>query len=139
MINSIDELNDFYDSLDYEFSEDFEIEDSEIEDSDIESFEYSEDSEIDDSEDSETSEKDVSGNNSITPSQSSGESNFQPNYNIHDDFLNSYESEILDFNSYDYTTAFEDIKTVGIFLIALLLGLFIGLAFIKGFSSKNES
>ena len=132
-INSISELNDYYDSLDYEFSEDSEIEDSV--DSEIED---SENSEIEDSEDSETSEIDVSSNNQSQAVDTSGEPSFQPNITVGDDYLSYVQSEILDTSSNDYTIAFEDIKTSFVFLIALLLGLFCALAFIKGISNNNE-
>ena len=132
-INSISELNDFYDSLDYEFSEDSEIElseDSEIEDSEV--------SEIEDSEASETSETDVSFNNQSETLEFSGESSFQPNITVGDDYLSYVQSEILDTSSNDYTIAFEDIKTTFVFLIALLLGLFCARAFVKGISNHDE-
>ena len=138
MINSISELNDFYDSLDYEFSEDFEIEESEIEESENEESEVSEDSENEDSEVSETVQNDVSGNTSNETSESSGESNFQPNVDIGNDYLDYVQTETLDSTSYDYSSHFEDIKTSIIFLTALLIGLLCGLAFIKGFSKNNE-
>lgn len=132
-INSVDEINEYFDSLDYEFSEDSEIElseDSEIEDS--------EPSEIEDSEVSETSETDVSFNNQSETFESSGEPSFQPNITVGDDYLSYVQSEILDSSSNDYTIALEDLKTSFVFLIALLLGLFCALAFIKGISNQNE-
>ena len=127
-INSVDQLNEYWDSLDYEAFEDSEIEDSE----------ELEDSEIEDSEDSETVVQDIGHSNESEISLESGEPIFEPNYNIHEDYLSYVRSETVSADSYDYTYAFEDLLTVGIFAVALVLGLFLGLAFIKGICTKNE-
>ena len=127
-INSVDDINEYWDSLDYEAFEESENEDSE----------EIEDSEEEDSEDSESSVQDIGHSNESEISTESGEPIFEPNYNIHEDYLSYVRSETLSSDSYDYTYAFEDLLTVGIFTVALVLGLFLGLAFIKGLCTKNE-
>ena len=74
---------------------------------------------------------DVSGNN------------FTPNIDIENDYLeyirneNESQSSEVVVNSYDYSSYFENLQDLHIFMIALIIGLFIGSAFVWGFSRER--
>lgn len=127
-INSVDDINEYWDSLDYEAFEDSEIEDSQ----------EIEDSEIEDSDNSETDVQNIGHSDENGIYDESGNLIFEPNFNLHGDYLSEIKSETIDSSAYDYSTDFENLQTVGIFTLALILGLFLGLAFIKGLSFNNE-
>lgn len=74
---------------------------------------------------------DVSGNN------------FKPNIDIENDYLeyirneNESQSSEVVIDSYDYSSYFENLQDLHIFMIALIIGLFIGSAFVWGFSRER--
>lgn len=71
------------------------------------------------------------------------DSNFEPHINLGNDYFDyveneneSQSSEVV-VNSYDYSGYFENLQTLHIFMIALIIGLFIGSAFVWGISRER--
>lgn len=69
--------------------------------------------------------------------------NFTPNIDIDYDYLgyikneNESQSSEVVVNTNDYSSYFENLQTLHIFMIALIIGLFIGSAFVWGFSRER--
>lgn len=69
--------------------------------------------------------------------------NFQPHIDLGNDYFDyieneneSQSSEVI-VNTNDYSSYFENIQSLHIFIIALIIGLFIGSAFVWGFSRER--
>lgn len=71
------------------------------------------------------------------------DNNFQPHIDLGNDYFDyieneneSQSSEVV-VNTNDYSSYFENIQSLHIFIIALIIGLFIGSAFVWGFSRER--
>lgn len=69
--------------------------------------------------------------------------NFYPNVDTDEDYIehinneNEIQSTETIVNTYDYSSYFENLQNLHIFMIALIIGLFIGSAFVRGFSRER--
>lgn len=69
--------------------------------------------------------------------------NFTPNIDVDNDYLeyirneNESQSSEVVVNSNDYSSYFENLQNLHIFMIALIIGLFLGSAFVWGFTRER--